>query len=106
MRKIACQTWYQHACEVNVHDYPSDALARTVPYGIYDVSKRCGTVYVGVSADTPEFAVAAIACWWEEDGQLNYPQANQLLILDDAEGSNGYRTRSVNVYLKERVSVR
>ncbi len=104
--KNAGQTWCQHADEVNVHDFPSDALARAVPYGIYDVSKKCGSVYVGISADTPEFAVAAIARWWEEEGQLDYPQANQLLILADAGGSNGYRTRSFKLYLQERVSDR
>src|SRR5260370_32292552 len=102
MRKNAGQTWCQHADEVNVHDFPSDALARAVRYGIYDVSKKCGSVYVGISADTPEFAVAAIARWWEEEGQLDYPQANQLLILADAGGSNGYRTRSFKLYLQER----
>jgi Rhodopirellula transposase DDE domain len=106
MRKNAGQMWCQHADEVNVHDFPSDALARAVPYGIYDVSKNCGSVYVGISADTPEFAVAAIARWWEEEGQLNYPQANQLLILANAGESLGYRTRSFKLYLQERVSDR
>jgi hypothetical protein len=92
--KNAGQAWCHHPEEVNVHDFPSDALARAVPYGIYDVSKQLGSVYVGLSADTPEFAVAAIARWWEEEGQLNYPQAKQLLILADAGGSNGCRPRS------------
>jgi Rhodopirellula transposase DDE domain len=104
--KNAGQTWCQHAEEVNVHDFPSDALARAVPYGIYDVSQKRGSVYVGISADTPEFAVTAIARWWEEEGQLNYPQAKQLLILADAGGSNGYRSRSFKLYLQERVSDR
>jgi Rhodopirellula transposase DDE domain len=81
-------------------------LPRAVPYGIYDVSKKCGSAYVSISADTPEFAGAAIARWWEEEGQLNYPQANQLLILADAGGSNGYRTRSFKLYLQERASDR
>jgi hypothetical protein len=101
--KNAGQTWCQHADEVNVHDFPSEALARAVPYGIYDVSRKHGSVYVGISADTPEFAVAAIARWWEEEGGQNYPQADQLLILADAGGSNGCRTRSFKLYLQERV---
>lgn len=104
--KNAGQTWGQQPEEVNVHDFPSDALARAVPYGIYDVSRKRGAVYVGVSADTPEFAVAAIARWWEEEGRLNYPQAKQLLILADGGGSNGYRSRSFKLYLQERVSDR
>lgn len=45
-------------------------------------------------ADTPEFAVAALARWWEEGGQVSYLQAKQLLILADAGGSNGCRPHS------------
>jgi len=104
--KNAGHAWCQHPEEVNVHDFPSEALARAVPYGIYDVSKKLGSVYVGLSADTPEFAVAAIARWWEEEGQKNYPQAKQLLILADAGGSNGCRPRSFKLQLQEQLSDR
>jgi len=104
--KNAGQTWCQHAEEVNVHDFPSEALARAVPYGIYDVSRNRGSVYVGISADTPEFAVATIARWWEEEGRVNYPQANQLLILADGGGSNGCRPRCFKQQLPEQLSDR
>jgi len=104
--KNAGQAWCPHPEEVNVHDFPSEALARAVPYGIYAVNRQQGSVYVGVSADTPEFAVAAIARWWEEEGRLNYSEADQLLILADAGGSNSCRTRSFKLYLQERVSDR
>jgi len=53
------------------------------PYGIYDVLRTSGTVYIGSSADTPEFAVAALARWWEEEGCVAYPDAKQVLILAD-----------------------
>ena len=76
-----------------MHDFPSDALGRTVPSGIYEVQRHAGAVYVGASADTPEFAVMAIAHWWEDIGGSAYPQARQLLILADAGGSNGCRPR-------------
>lgn len=104
--KNAGQAWCQHQEEVNVHDFPSEALARAVPYGIYDVNRQQGSVYVGTSADTPEFAVAAIARWWEEEGGLNYSKADQLLILADAGGSYGCLTRSLKLHLQERVSDR
>lgn len=104
--KNAGQTWCQHAEEVNVHDFPSEALARAVPYGIYDVSRHRGSVYVGISADTPEFAVATIARWWEEEGRVNSPQANQLLILADGGGSNGCRPRCFKQQLQEQLSDR
>ena len=54
-----------------------DALARAVPYGIYDVSRNRGSVYVGISADTPAFAVAALALWWEEEGRSTIPKPNR-----------------------------
>jgi hypothetical protein len=93
-RKNAGQAWSQEAEAVNVHDFPHDALMRAVPYGIYDVSNHCGSVYVGSSADTPEFAVTALARWWEEEGRHRFPTAKELLILADAGESLGYRTRS------------
>ena len=83
--------WCSSAEAVNLHDFPQDALGRAVPYGIYDVSANCGSVYVGQSADTPEFAVTAIASWWESEGAVRYPDAKSLLILCDAGGSNGCR---------------
>jgi hypothetical protein len=67
--KNARQAWGQEAEAVNVHDFPHDALMHTVPYGIYDLSSKCGSVYVGSSADTPKFAVTALARWWEEEGR-------------------------------------
>ena len=91
--KNAGQVWCQQAIEVNAHDFPSDALGRAVPYGIDDPQRHEGAVYVGASADTPEFAVTAIARWWEHHGCLASPQATHLLILADAGGSNGCRPR-------------
>jgi len=68
-------------------------LSRAVPYGVYDVGSNCGSVYVGTSADTLEFAVTSLARWWEDEGIWRFPHATQLLILADAGGSNGYRLR-------------
>ena len=104
--KNAGQAWCQEAEAVNVHDFPHDALVRAVPYGIYEVNGNRGSVYVGSSADTPEFAVAAIARWWEEEGRRRFPQAKKLLILADAGGSNGCRPRSFKQHLQEQVSDR
>ena len=89
-----------------MHDFPHDALLRAVPYGIYDMSSNRGSVYVGTSADTPEFAVTALACWWEDEGRQRFPLAAQLLILADAGGSNGCRTRSFKLHLQEQLSDR
>lgn len=67
---------------------------RAVPYGVYDVGSNRGSVYVGTSADTPEFAVTTLARWWEDEGRRRFPHAKELLILADAGGSNSCRSRS------------
>ena len=104
--KNAGQSWCQQPEEVNVHDCFTDALGRAVPYGIYDPRRNAGAVYVGASADTPEFAVTAIAQWWQERGRVAYPHASQLVILADAGGSNGYRPRLWKAQLQSQLSDR
>jgi Rhodopirellula transposase DDE domain len=108
------QAWCQQAQEVNAHDLLQDAVGRAVPccavpccavpYGSYDVRHNVGHVYMGTSADTPEFAVSAIARWWKEVGQDAYPQADQLLILADAGGSNGCRSHAWKAHLQSQLS--
>jgi Rhodopirellula transposase DDE domain len=104
--KNAGQAWCQEATCVNVHDFRQEALGRAVPYGIYDVTHNWGHVYVGTSGDTPEFAVTAIARWWQEAGQAAFPQATQLLILADAGGSNGCRPNAWKAHLQSQLSDR
>lgn len=88
----AGQSWVKEPLEVNLHDFPSEAVGRAVPYGVYDVARNEGAVFVGRSGDTPEFAISAIARWWEQIGAGVYPQARELLILADSGGSNGCRS--------------
>jgi hypothetical protein len=104
--KNAGQAWGTEAERVNVHDFPSAADGRAVPYGIYDVAKNRGWVMVGQSADTPEFAVDAIASWWEEEGRKSYPGAKRLLILADGGGSNGARSRVWKQQMQEQMADR
>ena len=85
--------WCRNAQAVNTHDFPSYAEGCAVPYGIYDLALNAGYVAVGTSADTPEFAVDALAWWWQHFGTVCYPNAPELLILADAGGSNGCRPR-------------
>lgn len=97
------RTWRRQAEEVYEHDFPSSALCKAVPYGIYDVTKNSGFVFVGISCDTPEFAVDNIAIWWETEGKNVYPTRNKLLILADSGGSNGYRSRSWKLCIQEKL---
>jgi hypothetical protein len=98
------KTWCKKADEVDEHDFPSAAECRAVPFGIYDMLRNKGHVYVGVSNDTPEFAVVSIAKWWEWEGRSAYPRAARLLILADGGGSNGCRARAWKCSLQELVS--
>jgi hypothetical protein len=97
------KTWRRQAEEVNEHDFPGAAKCRAVPFGIYDPVRNEGYVYVGLSNDTPQFAVHSIARWWEDEGRCNYPGANALLILADSGGSNGCRARAWKLSLQEKL---
>ena len=79
---------------VRVHDFPTDAEGKAIPYGIYDMARNEAWVSVGRDHDTPAFAVASIRLWWRRMGQAAYPDARTLYITADAGGSNGYRSRA------------
>jgi len=97
------RAWSQEAEAVNVHDFLSEAQGRAVPYGVYDPTHHRGTIYVGSSGDTAQFAVDAIARWWQTQGLASFPQATELLILADGGGSNDYRSRLWKQQLQEHL---
>jgi hypothetical protein len=97
------EAWSKEAEEVDEHDFPSAAECRAVPFGIYDLARNTGYVVVGVSNNTPEFAVTSIARWWEEDGRIAYPGATELLILADGGGGNGRRVRAWKRNVQEKL---
>ena len=87
--------------DVLVHDFPGDAIAKAIPYGVYDMARNEAWVNVGRDHDTPAFAVASIRQWWNAMGRRAYPGARRLFITADAGGSNGYRSRSWKVELQK-----
>jgi hypothetical protein len=90
--KNAGQTWCEQAEKVNDHDFPSDAVGRAAPYGVYDPERNEGHVCVTTSRDTADLAVDALCDWWRLS-QPHYPQAKRLLIEADSGGSNAARSR-------------
>jgi len=84
---------------VNVHDFPSDAIGKAIPYGIYDLGANAGWVSVGTDHDTSAFAAETLRRWWRADGPARYPAARRLLICADAGGSNAARARAWKVEL-------
>ena len=85
--------WASSPQPVNAYDFSHLATCRATPFGLYDIRHNRGHVYVGTSADTGAFAVAAVKDWWQTQGRELYPQAEEILILADGGGSNGYRPR-------------
>ena len=83
-----------------VHDFPSDAIGKAIPYGVYDMARNEAWVSVGRDHDTPQFAVASIRQWWKLMGRRAYPDADHLFITADAGGSNGYRSRAWKLELQ------
>lgn len=102
--KRSGKTWCKEAEEVNEHDFPSLATCQAVPYGIYDVLRNKGYVYVGTSGNTPKFAVDCVARWWREEGRDGYPGVDQLLILADGGGNNGWRSHAWKWQLQTELS--
>ncbi|MBI1901848.1 MAG: hypothetical protein HYS13_12150 [Planctomycetia bacterium] len=97
------RTWCRKPEEVHEHDFPGVAQHRAVPLGIYDIAKNAGYVYVGLSHDTPEFAVNCISRWWKNEACHLYPIARELLILADGGGCNGCRTRAWKLNLQQEL---
>jgi transposase len=87
-------TWRKTAYHVLDHDFPSLSMGKLIPFGVYDLKENEGHVYCGTSRETSEFAVDSIVLWWQEFGQGLYPGQDELLILCDSGGANGYLRRA------------
>ena len=85
--------WSRQPVDVNSHDFPSDAVAQVVPYGVYDPVHNQGHVCVGTSANTADLAADTVLDWWRQQGCRQYPDATALMIEADGGGSNGSRSR-------------
>jgi hypothetical protein len=95
--------WSKEALPVNDHDFRSQAKGMAIPRGLYDLQANRGSVLIGTSHDTPEFAVDAIVEWWRDQGRRRYQEASELLILADSGGSNSARCRLWKCALQEKL---
>lgn len=98
------KTWRKSDDKVYDHDFRSDAIGVAAPYGIFEPVYNLGTVFMGMSYDTAEFAVDCIERWLNDFGQKRYHNIRELLILCDGGGSNGSRTRLWKYELYQEVS--
>ncbi len=79
--------------KVSTHDFPSQAIGKAIPYGVYDIASDEGFVNVGITSETAQLAVASIRAWWQDLGRERYPAARALQITADCGGGNGNRIR-------------
>lgn len=85
---------------VNVHDFPSLAEGKAIPYGAYEIGEDRAVVNVGITHDTAEFAVESIRRWWKLSGRKREQGAKRILICADAGGSNSSRSRAWKLHLQ------
>ena len=101
--KNAGAKWDRSPVLVNDHDFLTDASGVGISYGIYDPPHNRGSVYVGISHDTPAFAAHSIATWWNREGTRRYGRAPRLLLLADSGGSNSCTSWAWKIELQRQL---
>ncbi len=101
--KNSGSSWERSPTNVNDHDFRSQAKGIAIPYGIYELALNRGSVFIGTSYDTAEFAAESIAQWWRH-GRKGYRNPEQLLILADGGGSNSSRSHAWKAKLQNCVA--
>lgn len=95
---------YDRSVEVTLaHDFKSSSIGVANPYGIWESLTNRGTIVIGTSKDTPEFAVDSIEMWLNQFVLNDYSNFHKLLILCDSGGSNGYRVYGWKYYLYHKI---
>lgn len=89
--KNAGRTWRREPINVWDHDFPSLALGRGIPFGIYDSQQFTGFVVVGTSNETAAFAAHGVSLWWQGHGRWCYPKSRHWLLEADCGGGNNPR---------------
>ena len=96
-------SWGRQSIPVNDHDFRSQADGIAVPYGVYELLRNRGHVFVGTSFETAEFAADSIARWWRY-AKNDYANPKRLLILADGGGGNGARSRAWKAFVQTRLA--
>jgi len=68
--KNAGRVWAQAATPVKDHDFRSEGKGMAIPFGVYDLARNQGSVFVGMSHDTSQFAAENIARWWRKEDSV------------------------------------
>ena len=70
------------------HDFPRNGADFVFPHGLYDLKHNRGSVHLGTSHDTSEFACDCLKDWWQRFGRELYPAARTILLLCDGGAGN------------------
>ena len=101
--KNAGRSWCDKPILVQDHDFRSESDGIAIPYGIYEVLRNIGNIFIGKTYDTPAFAVDSIELWWRLWGKQRYLTSNWLLILADQGGSNSSRSRVWKYLIQQKL---
>ena len=85
------EVYSQEAPKVYDHDFSSLQTGLVVPHGIYDIVQNKAFINLNSSKDTADFVYDSLLLWWQNYGNIQYPNANNLLIFCDGGGSNSCR---------------
>ena len=102
----------QQALICQDHDFPSLATAKVAPYGIYDVIRNQGYVYLNESADCSDYAADCLDRVLTTHHRRHYAPGGgggggtqKVLLLADSGGSNGanrHRFKEMLQWLSDR----
>lgn len=85
------RVWCEEPQQAFDHDFPSWSDGVLIPHGIYDVTNNLGHLNLGLSHDTSAFACDSLGWFWQHIGSFRWSDAERLLLLCDAGGSNNHR---------------
>ena len=85
------RVWRRAPIDVWDHDFPSLAVGRGIPFGIYDAQRQTGFVVVGTSNETPAFVAKALSMWWAREARWHYPNSAHWFVEADCGGGNNPR---------------
>lgn len=93
------------------HDFPSLATGKVNPYGVYDLGRNCGYVYLNQSVDSSDYAADCIDHVLTHHHRSHYAQTSKVLILADSGGSNGanrhrFKEMLLSISKKHAVEIR
>jgi hypothetical protein len=88
---------------IEVYDHINDDLktGMIIPHGIYDLKKNIAHINIGITHETPIFLCDSIKQWWLDQGKINYPDAEEILIFCDSGGANSWRINAFKVNLQK-----